>query len=63
MATQEQGQVEAENQQGPPRETPGAAVPDGPAISRKGLKQLGILDLYALAEKTGIPDAAGSRRH
>ncbi len=59
MATQEREPAAAEALP----EAPRAAATEAPAIRLKGLKLLGIHELYALAEKMGIPDAAGSRRH
>ena len=56
MATQEP--MEIEN-----RDEPTPATPDGTGVTLRGLKQLGIQQLFELAERLGIPDAAGSRRH
>ncbi|HET7294058.1 MAG TPA: transcription termination factor Rho [Vicinamibacteria bacterium] len=38
-------------------------APQRPATTLKSLKDLGIQQLFALAEELGIRDAAGSRRH
>jgi len=63
MATQEPVEADKQGAAGPDPAAPEAPAPDGPPLTLKGLKELGIQQLYALAAERGIPDAAGSRRH
>jgi transcription termination factor Rho len=62
MATQEPVEVEKQAPEAGPA-PPGAEPAAGPALTLKGLKELSVQQLYALAEERGIPDAGGSRRH
>jgi transcription termination factor Rho len=57
MASQEKVEIEKGEEPKP------ASEAAGPAVRLRDLKELGIQELFRLAERMGIPDAAGSRRH